>query len=112
MKYYNPEYPEKIIDEGSNYVHPVTGVQYPRNWDKTAIPGLIEYSEPPEEERIKTEEEQKEERNNERRNQIEVLERKQTLRMMGDAIIGNQEDLALLTALRAEIAVIRAELES
>lgn len=112
MRYYNPDYPNIIVESFGSYIHPVTGVQYPKNWDKSKIEGLIEYPEPPVIVAEPTEDDLKNSRNNDRKNKIEELERKQTLRMMRDAILGVQEDIDMLTALQNEIAAIRSTLEA
>jgi len=41
MQYVNPKFPTQIISDGSPYVCPVSGTQYPRGWDISTIPGLI-----------------------------------------------------------------------
>ena len=125
------------IYESSHYVAPETGIQYPGNWDKSTIPGLMLVTEATAPEHatitgreivikdgvatevltytVATADEieaiEKRNRNSERYHRMATLERGQTLRMMGDALLGSEEDKIRLIALRGEVSAIRATIE-
>lgn len=114
MQYFNPEYPEIVIHEHSSYVDPITGVQYPRNWDKTTIPGLVEYVPPPppvESEEVVAARE-KDSRNSERKQKILELERAQTQRLIREVLCGDESSKTRLAAIENEILAIRQALEA
>ena len=121
----------------SPYIDHEAGIQYPGNWDKSTISSLMLVTEATAPEHatitgreivikdgvatevltytVATADEieaiEKRNRNSERYHRMATLERGQTLRMMGDALLGSEEDKVRLIALRGEVSAIRATIE-
>jgi len=140
MQYVNLKFPDKIVDANDGYVCPVSGTQYPKNWDKSTIPGLTPVADAHPVDRalfdvgprtldltekniprwvyavtpLSEEESKSREEAGKRQeaiNAIQELERKlQTPRAIRGAILGQEEDIARLKELETAIRALRQNL--